>query len=275
MWLCGGVESDTPEGKIIQWSQPEIVLYDDDPYVRMSYPDLVQEGGRCFLSETQKDVARVHEIDPALLDGLWKQLDGAAEASIATNGLLLSLPEAGGAMPGETDSPHLPDFLMRDSKRADYGTKDLRQGFTIEMWARFDSLAAGQVLLDNRAADRRGFCLETTPRAALEIALNDGRTESRWDCDPGMLTAGPLHHVVVIVDGGPKIITFIVDGKLDDGGEFRQFGWGRFNPHLRSVNGGPTLRIAPGFGGEIKRLRIYNRYLHASEAIANYKSGLA
>ena len=46
VWLCGGVEADTPEGKVIRWSQPEIVLYDDDPYIRMSYPDLVEEERR-------------------------------------------------------------------------------------------------------------------------------------------------------------------------------------------------------------------------------------
>ena len=37
------------------------------PIVRMSYPDLIEEDGRYFLTETQKDLARVHELDPALL----------------------------------------------------------------------------------------------------------------------------------------------------------------------------------------------------------------
>ncbi|MDE2339806.1 MAG: hypothetical protein KGL21_01890, partial [Alphaproteobacteria bacterium] len=64
------MEADSPRGKIIRWSQPEIVLYDDDPFIRMSYPDLVEDGGRYFLTETQKDVARVHEVDPALLAAL-------------------------------------------------------------------------------------------------------------------------------------------------------------------------------------------------------------
>ena len=73
VWLCGGVEVDGEEGRVIQWSQPEIVLYDDDSYVRMSYPDLVEDGGDIYLLETQKDVARVHKIDPSLLNGLWGQ----------------------------------------------------------------------------------------------------------------------------------------------------------------------------------------------------------
>ena len=46
--------------------------------IRMSYPDLVEDGGY-FLTETQKNIARVHEIDAKLIEGLWSQFD-AAEA---------------------------------------------------------------------------------------------------------------------------------------------------------------------------------------------------
>jgi len=270
VWLCGGVEVDTPEGKVIRWSQPEIVLYDDDPYVRISYPDLVEEAGRYFLTETQKDVARVHEIDPVLLDGLWGQFENA---TVATKGLVLALPCGDGLMPCEVRMPRLPSFCERDGHRADYGTKDLRRGLSIDLWIRFDALEAGQVVLDNRVEDGRGFCLRTTVRGTVEVALNDGRTENRWDCDPGVLRAGALHHVVVIVDGGPRIISFVVDGALCDGGEARQFGWGRFSPNLRGANGGPIVRIGPSLKGEIRGLRIYDRYLRTSEAIGNYLAG--
>ncbi len=80
-------------------------------------------------------------------------------------------------------------------------------------------------------------------------------------------------HVVVTVDGGPKIITFVVDGQLCDGGEYRQFGWGRFNPNYRGPNGGRTLRIGASIRGEIKALTLYNRYLRTSEAVANFRAG--
>ena len=83
VWLSGGAEADSPEGRIILWSQPEIVLYDDDPFIRMSYPDLVEEDGKTFLTETQKDIARVHEIAPTLLEGLWGQTPGAARPAAA------------------------------------------------------------------------------------------------------------------------------------------------------------------------------------------------
>jgi hypothetical protein len=270
VWLCGGVEADTPDGKVIRWSQPEIVLYDDDPYIRISYPDLVEEGGRYFLTETQKNVARVHEVDPGLLEGLWNQFENA---TVATEGLILNLPN-NGTMPPEVALAELPAFCARDHQRADYGTKDLRRGFTLDLWLRLNSLAAGQVVLDSRTGSGQGLALLTTPRGTLEIVMNDGRTENRWDCDPGLLKEGLLHHVAVTVDGGPKIITFVVDGQLCDGSDHRQFGWGRFSPHLRHANGSPTLRLGPNLQGEIRSLRIYHRALRTSEAVGNFRAGV-
>ena len=43
------------------------------------------------------------------------------------------------------------------------------------------------------------------------ISLNDGRTECAWDCDQGILRTEVWHHLAAIVDGGPKIITFVMD----------------------------------------------------------------
>lgn len=265
VWLCGGIEVDTPAGKEIAWSQPEIVLYDDDPYIRMSYPDLVEENGAYFLTETQKDKARVHEIDPALLTGLWSQFE---TNEVSTDGLVLSLAQED-TLPNAVRMPPLPAFLTRDGNRPDHGTKDLRTGFTIDVWIRLDSSGARQVLLDNRTKNGRGFCLKTVERGTVELVLNDGRTENRWACDPSLLKAGKLHHIIAVVDGGPKIITFVTDGQLNDGGEFRQFGWGRFSRHLRDVRGSHTLQIA----ASVKGVRLYNRCLRLSEAIGNYRHG--
>jgi hypothetical protein len=267
VWLCGGVETDGTGGRVIQWSQPEIVLYDDDPYVRMSYPDLIEEQGKVYLAETQKDVARVHELDPMLLEGLWGQFEGGNGASDC---LLLSLQPFGPELPTQVGAPVLPDLSRRDRGRADQGTLDLRQGFTIELLVRFGTLRAGQVVLDNRTAGGQGFCVQTTAGGTIEIVLNDGRTENRWDCDPGLLREGGVHHVVITVDGGPKIITFVVDGALCDGGDHRQFGWGRFSPHLRGVRGGKILRIAPLLTGELLLVRVYGKALRTSEAIGSY-----
>ena len=264
-WLSGGVEGDSPRGKIIRWSQPEIVLYDDDPIIRMSYPDLVQDGGRYFLTETQKDIARVHDVDPALIEGLWAQFDNK---TIATRGLVLNLPGSGGKMPEAADAPEFPVFVKR-STRFDHGTEDMRAGFSIDLFVRLRSLDSGQVLLDNRTPEGKGLVLRTVPKGAIEIVINDGRTDNAWDSGPGWLQAGKLQHVAAVVDGGPKIISFIIDGKFCDGGDDRQFGWGRFSAGLMSAIGGRTLRIAQ----DVLGLRLYNRSLRTSEAIGNFRAG--
>ncbi len=263
VWLCGGEEIDTPEGREIAWTQPEIVLYDDDPFVRMSYPDLVEEDGRYYLTETQKNVARVHEVESGLLHGLWGQF---TDATVATEGLLL---QASDPVPTGLPLPPLPAFLTRDHARPDYGTRDLRAGFTAELWLRLSEIAPGQMLLDARDETGHGWALTTAEGGAVRLELSDGRTECSWSCDPGMLSAGEPRHVVAIVDGGPKLILFVVDGMLCDGGEHRQFGWGRFSPNLRDVGGSRELRIGQG----VKSLRVYGRALRVSEAIGNRRAG--
>ena len=266
-----GVEHDSPEGKVIHWSEPEILLYDDDTFIRMSYPDLVEEGGKYYVTETQKNLARVHEIEPGLLEGLWAQSENA---QIATEGLILGAPDEGPVLPpGEIPMPSLPLFHQRDGTRADHGSRDLRAGFSLDLWLVLESLGAGQRIIDSRNSTGQGLVLETTERGTVRLAMSDGRSESSWDCDPGVLSAGRLHHVGIVVDGGPKIMTFIVDGALCDGGDRRQFGWGRFSTLLRHANGSPSLRVAPEMEGEIRRLRIYHRALRTSEIVANYQAG--
>ena len=94
------------------------------------------------------------------------------------------------------------------------------------------------------------------------------------NCDPNMLESGKLHHIAIIVDGGAKIITFVVDGIVCDGGEHRQYGWGRFDPLFGDVNGSRKLRVAPSLDGNVEVLRIYDRYLRNSEAVGNFNSRL-
>jgi hypothetical protein len=263
VWLCGGEEVDGPNGREIRWSEPEIVLYDDDPYVRMSYPDLVEQDGCIFLSETQKETARVHKVDPGFLGKLWNQF---ANHVVAQDGLVLELVD--NEIPSEVEMPALPALTVRDSSRADFGTLRTRAGFSVDLRVLSGEMTPGQVVLDCRADEGAGLWLEVTAGGTLQIGLNDGRTESRWDCDPGLLKPGEVHHVVAIVDGGPGIISFVVDGRLCDGGEGRQFGWGRLNPDLRDVCGADRLRI----GSQVQGLRIYDRALLVSEAVGNYRA---
>jgi hypothetical protein len=268
VWLSAGLEIDAPEGREIAWSEPEILLYDDDPFVRISYPDLVEEDGRYYVTETQKDAARVHEIPATMLEAMWATLaatlgqtpvapwDGSDES------LLLELPAAGEAIPDAAALPSLPWFRVRDTHAADYRGKDTGAGLALEVVVQLPDLQPARILLDNRDAAGRGFALRTAADGALELSLNDGQTENHWASDP-VLTPGRPHHVVANIDGGPRVIGYVIDGRFCDGGDERQFGWGRFSPYLRHVNGAAQLRLAPCVTG----LRLYGRVLLTCEAI--------
>jgi hypothetical protein len=250
-WICGGVEKNG----FIHWSEPEILLYDDEPKTRISYPDFIEENGRFYVTETQKTIARVHEIDGALLDGLWNQHENR---SVTRNGLLR---EVNGA-----DRLEMPPL----------GRLDERQGFTIDFLVRFRELSSGQTILDARDASGKGVAIGTTDRFTLELSMHDGKQRAVWDSDPGTypgsLKVGVWHHVAVSVDGGPKIITWVIDGVLNDGGAVRQFGWGRFPATMRDVNGASAARLGAGLQGELGKLRLYGRYLRTSEAVGNFRA---
>jgi hypothetical protein len=258
-WVCGGVE----EKGFIHWSEPEILLYDDAPATRISYPDFLEEDGRYFVTETQKTVARVHEVDAGLLEGLWTQ---RTRKEVARDGLALEMP-AGPIAPGT------------QAKAEALKTLDLQKsgGFTIDFWVRLDELTENQTLLDARSEGGRGIALTTTDRWTIRLTLNDGQHTSNWDSDPGTgpgtLTVGAWHHVAVIVEAGPKLILFVVDGVLNDGGAVREYGWGRFDPAMGDVGGADQWTLASRAFGEIRGLRGYGRALRVSEAVGNYRAG--
>jgi len=251
-WLTGGT---LREGRI-HWSQPEVLLYDDLVSTRMSYPDLVEQDGKYWITETQKQVCRIHPLDAELLHGLWEQ-DKLKNMTRA--GLVL---EAGERQLKQRsiEMPKLPNL-------ADRG------GFTLEVQVHFDDVSPGQVLLDTRNNSGKGLVMQTTEHAAVEILLSDGALTNQWRCDSGLLTTHQTHHFGIVVDGGPRLITFVVDGVVCDGGQERQFGWGRFSSALVDVNGEREAKLAPTFRGHLLTLRVYDRYLRNSELIANYRAG--
>ncbi len=250
-WLSGGVEV---EGRM-HWSQPEIVLYDPDHAVRISYPDLVEEEGRYWITETQKSVARVHEIEASLIEGLWRQ---GKERRRVRAGLAISA-----TVPFE-NTLEMPALAPLDEGG----------GFSLETTFHLQREGEG-LMLQSRGGRGKGLVLVITPENQLRFEMSDGETRFQWETDPGVLRVGETHHVTLTVDGGPKIMTFIVDGVMCDGGEHRQYGWGRFPEALGSINSGQPMRVGQRARARMKDLHIYTRPLRTSEAVANYHAGHA
>lgn len=273
-WLSAGIEVDTPAGREIAWSEPEIVLYDDDPYIRISYPDLIEENGRYFISETQKNIARVHEIPVALLEGMWAALELQLGLRAATpvagdvpRECLLDLPVGDASLPAAAPLPSLPAFRVRDPHAPDFRGRDTGAGVTIELLLALPDRRAGRILLDTRNESGSGFALVTGDGGTLEITLCDSQTRNQWASTP-LPADGRPHHIVVVIDGGPRIISFIIDGRFDDGGDHRPFGWGRFSPALRHIAGATEIRL----GKEVRRIALYGRALATWEAVTHARN---
>ena len=147
------------------------------------------------------------------------------------------------------------------------------EGCSLGRGVRCDDRAAGQTILDPRAARGKGICSETTGKGTLRLSMSDATTRVQAECDLDVLTPGVWHHVVITVDGGPKIVTFVVDGVLCDGGDARQYGWSRFPASLGDVNGNRDISLGLNLHGRLGGLRIYNRYLRTSEAVGNFRAG--
>ncbi len=290
IWLCGGIEQD---GRL-HWSQPEIILYDDRIGNRMSYPDFIEDGDRIFITETQKTVARVHELDGDLLRHLWTQHEVAA---VAGEGLVMDLDKDACASGSRASMPVLPELFDRSLDRVDTVIEagadptlpavravQARGGFALEMWVRFDDLQPWQVLFDSRDAEGYGLLVQLTDRQTVKLHLTSraydppgarwgsGAVESAWDCDYGLLRSGQRHQLLFSVDGGSRVITVMVDGVLCDGGRERQFGWARFHSNARDPNGAGHAVLAPSLHGELSRVRLYDRYLRTSEGVGNWRA---
>jgi hypothetical protein len=269
VWVSGGVEAESLEGKIVLWSQAEILLYDDDPGIRMSYPDLVEEDGKYFISETQKDYARVHEIPASFFEILWTQFD---RKEVSKDGLLAGQGEREYTAPGKFRMPRLQPFLIKDANSSDAHTLDCHRGFSLDLWIEFRNFAEGQPVFDSRNENGAGIFIRTAGNGAVEVSLSDIASCSSWKSDEGVFSNG-VHHLGLIVDGGPKLMLFVTDGILNDGAGRRIYGYGRYNPWLYDVNGSENARLGSEYI-DIKNIRVYSRALMTTEMIGNYRFGI-
>jgi hypothetical protein len=141
----------------------------------------------------------------------------------------------------------------------------------VEFTAAVNSLQPGQILLDTRSQAQIGLTVSVGEQANYVLRIFDGRNAAYWGSDPNTILQGKQQHVVIIVDGGPKIISYVIDGRLNDGGEHRQFGWGRFNKYFYSLNQSGKLSISDNSDFKLTLLKFYNRYLLTGEAVGNYR----
>ena len=191
VWICGGTEVETANGLELRWGDPEILLYDVNPEIRMSYPDFLADGGRFFISETEKAVAGVHEIPQSFLDGLFQPREAAplfrsAEGKIRVEPL----------PPDRILSFH---FVLRRDEPG--------------VWC--------------RSFDPDGFGCEFGMDPERRLYLDWVEPQQRACIVSERIKKG-VHEAEFVLDPMAGIVSFYVNGRFCDGGEEKQFGWQRF-----------------------------------------------
>jgi hypothetical protein len=158
-------------------------------------------------------------------------------------------------------------------------------GFSVELWVDADDPTPNSILVDSRSESGAGVLITALTNSTFQIEFSDGSRSAKWETDPVKRTTNRSHHVVFIVDGGPKLVACVLNGTLCDGGSAnRPYGYGRFlqtrylerftdrkeaAPEIGNVTGGQSLHVAQ----TVTRLRIYDRPLRISEAIGNFRAG--
>lgn len=234
VWLCGGRERDG----VIHWSQPEVVLYDPETSVRISYPDLIEEAdGSLFLTETQKSAARLHRLPAALVEGLFRQADPEARAP---EDAWLRLPGPGRA-------------TWTDGARP-WSASGLSLCFTVDL----PRCAAGLPLIVWDEPQLR-LAVQTTGHGSFALELPG----AAWAFASDQVKGPGRHRVVLILDARLRRSLLVIDGELVDGGSEQQYGQGP----LGEVTVGTERSATVTAHQRVSDLAIFDRALSVSEAV--------
>lgn len=244
-WISGGV---LKEGRI-QWSQPEILLYDDNPVTRLSYPDLVEDQGEYYFAETNKEVARIHQADRGMIQSLWMQ--GKSKEITSNPSIELR--------PGNHST-------IQGISKVDFASTG---GITIEAWVDLPAISKSIKLLSSKDDRGNGFELTWSEDRTIQWTMSDGINSASWKSDPVPHYATHRHHIVAIADAGPRIMMFVVNGRFHDGNGTRPFGWGRWKAPLSGV----STEVISHRDDKVLLARIYAKPLRVSQAVAHFNAG--
>lgn len=258
VWISGGIEVN---GKIV-WSQPEILIYAPGlSKERMSYPDLIEQDGRYWITETNKVQGLCHEVDPDFFSNLWGQFQ---LATVATKGLVIN--QRG------------PELINREFDLPAIEEPSKGLGFTINLVAYITRLKEGEVICESRDKDGKGYWLEMGANYAVKFTMSDGVKSTSWSSDAGVIKFFGTTEISLMVDYRAKIISYVINGIFNDGGKERIFGWGRLDADMGPVSTRKIrigdISIGGGLRGNnvVKAFRYYNRPLTVTECIGNYRS---
>ena len=294
MWLAAGYE----ENGTVLWSQPELLLYDRERKRGHGYPDVITDGatGAVFVTEAYKYVphaeAKTHAVAPELIAALLAQPTAAHAAkgwaAVLEGGGSASIAAASSALPNFAEYRHARfgltlDYLLSPLPSKAPLTRLLDASVSVPSGSDGGADGVGGGGGAEEGGAWRGLRVSAYGNGTHALEMRDARgLNASWRTDPicsARLASAGTHHVGVVVDGGPKMILWVVDGKLCDGGPWGAavgagdawpHGFGIFDPRLADIGTGVASMSA---ATALRKARYYTRALFTSELIGNWRAG--
>ena len=221
--------------------------------------------GTIHLIEAQKVVPRFHTLNASMVHMLWTQ---HAMDRVPATGLVIDAPCSRAEALNRTQP---------------LGALQSGRSFALGVWVAFPAAAAQELVVQTRpvavAASTRGSSSQVQGlvlrlnATGAEVRLTDtagSAAGARTDDVCGRRVAdGKAHHVTVIVDADSGILSMVVDDLLCDGGSYTPQGWVYMDHKMDVIPTGGAIVVS----GSVRRLRLWDRYLRVSEAIAVWRAG--
>lgn len=252
-WCCPAFEVDTKNGKELVCGQPEILLYTASDRLSISYPDLAEYNGKLLITETQKQMARIHTVSDKLQNALLSQdticakLEGISMDDLKQNGVPMQLYSR-----------------VNHSDRADWKEIPENSGTTWIFQGTFQKCSS---VISAYNKHRGGFQITVTQDGTLCCfaageAANVTVESSIHVCD------GKEHHIAWIMDTAACISYLVIDGVFDNGGSISECGWRFIPPQLSFIQAVKTV----SFDEKIIDVRLIPNAILTTEAIGDWRA---
>ena len=252
-WICPCYEADTPEGKTLEFGQPEILFYHPSPKMTFSYPDLVMVDGHYAISETQKQIARLHIMPDEFMNKVFDQdkhnyrLNGISKEALVASGL-----------------PKQVYVKQNKNDLEDWGEVVPSAGTTLVFEGAFSE---GESILS--AVDRDGNGLSVDLDTEGRIICYMGSTIANFTLKSSIKIAdGKKHHFVWINDGAAKVSYLVIDGIFDNGGKEKICGWCHIPSQIPKIDAVKAVSVSEN----TQRLELIDRFVYTADAIADYRA---
>lgn len=249
VWIAGGVEVDG----VIQWSQPEILLYSQilGTFILISYPDLIEDNNKYYITETQKKDAMLHEVSSELLNRLWDQ--GKNKLPVNSN-LVSSYSQSSDNNPTSISINNTSNWTGT-SLEAQFNTDDLNN-------------AAGDMIATSSGKDTVSKVL-IQPNGNIAMNLYSGnKMVFSLSGDKNLLNKSGKNVISFMLDNKSRVLTAMFNGVLCNRSEQdSKQGWGRLpaNFNFKAID-----KVSFKSSLSISKLRVFNVGMRTSDMISEY-----